>query len=61
MSRHNVTVHFPNRANYNRLRTLALAWGIPIGATLAKLVDRDIKKRGILFGEKQDLKRRLAK
>ncbi len=42
MARHNVTVQFPDRANYDRLSKLAKKWGIPLGATIAILVEKDL-------------------
>ena len=58
MSRHNVTVQFPQRVNYDRLRALSRLWDEPLGEIIAKLVDEDIKKRGIVF-EGEGHKRRV--
>lgn len=55
-TRHNVTIQFPDRANYDRLKELAQAWGITLGAAISKLVDKDVKLRGISMGGKGNKK-----
>lgn len=57
MSRHNVTVQFPDRPSYDKLTQLARACELPLGTLIAKLVAKDIKKRGISWsgnGSKKD-------
>ena len=50
MTRFNVSVQFPDRTDFNKLRALALLWGKTQGATVAYLVDVEIKRRGLQLG-----------
>ncbi len=56
MSRHNVTVQFPSRNDYDKLRVVALIDGQPIGRVLSRLVNADITKRGIRLEKKEGKK-----
>ncbi len=57
MKRLNVTMHFADRSVYDRLKQLARSWGLPLGIVIGKLVDKDLKKNDISWGQKDNKKK----